>query len=50
MDKCMNCKHCLIDRSEPCECYKQDVMTEEELEKYWTNAEDNCPYYEDEVL
>ena len=48
MQKCWNCKHCIIDYANPWECKKYDDMTELETERYWTNSESGCPYYEPE--
>ena len=46
---CWNCKYCNNDyyfATGTMECEKFDDMTEEDIEKYWTNEEDGCPYYE----
>jgi len=45
---CLNCQNCIVEYAEPCECKKYDDMTEEETEKYWTNAEAGCPYFKSE--
>lgn len=44
---CTNCKHCWEDASVghmECTC---EEMTEDEMEKYFTNAEDGCPRFEE---
>lgn len=48
MSKCTSCKHCIIEYAEPWECEKSEDMTELEVERYWTNCEDSCPYYKPE--
>jgi hypothetical protein len=43
--RCCYCKHASYDTDE-CECTKADLMTEEELNMYWTEEEGVCPYCE----
>ena len=42
---CLICKNCLYDASVGgcVECLCEE-LSEEELEKYWTNGEPGCPY------
>ena len=48
MDKCCeNCKHFSEDWScGACDCDRLDEMTEDEIEKYFTNEEPNCKFHE----
>lgn len=52
MNNCMNCntcKHCWRDDSVgDRECLRADEMTEEQLEKYYADLNDNCPLYEED--
>lgn len=46
---CWYCKHYWEDRSvgyAECEC---ESITEEELDKYFTEDEKGCPHYEEEI-
>ena len=44
--ECENCKSFLYDYSTgTSECDQYDNMTEEETDKYYTEGEENCPYY-----
>lgn len=46
--KCWDCKHYYEDMSVGyCEC-ECDNITEEELDKYFTEDEAGCPHYEQE--
>ena len=47
---CWSCKHCINDyfATGTMDCKKQDDMTEEEFETYYTNnGGENCIYYEE---
>lgn len=46
---CHYCKNAICENREPCECRKYDIMTEEETDKYWTDGEEGCPYYENYI-
>ena len=49
MKKCENCKYFFYDYSTgTSECGKYDNMTEEETDKYYTEGEENCPYWEED--
>lgn len=48
MKNCNDCKHFLYDNSTgTSECDQYDNMTEDETDKYYTNGEDNCPFYKE---
>ena len=49
MKNCVNCKNCIYEHTEPCECKQYDNMTEEETEMFWTNSKEDCPYWEQDV-
>ena len=43
---CETCVHCWTDESVgDRECTNTDEMTEEEIEKYYSEMENGCPYY-----
>lgn len=45
--KCENCENCCYDYSSGLtECSRYVDMTEEEIETYYVNGVDNCPYWE----
>ena len=47
--RCENCKHFFYDCSTgTSECGQYDNMTEEETDKYYTEGEENCPYWEED--
>jgi hypothetical protein len=44
---CVNCQNCYYDSSTGLtECGRYDDMTEEEIETYYVNDRENCPYWE----
>lgn len=46
MTSCEYCKHAFCDPSVGCvECECEDI-SEDEIVKYYENAEDGCPHYE----
>ena len=46
MKNCNSCKYFWYDNStDTSECGQYDNMTEDETDKYYTNGEDNCPFY-----
>ena len=46
MKDCNSCKHFWYDNSTgTSECGQYDNMTEDETDKYYTNGEGNCPFY-----
>ena len=48
MENCNSCEYFSYDYSNgTSECRKYDDMTEEEIDKYYTNGEDNCPEYKE---
>ena len=50
MKDCNSCKHCWDDNSTGIsECGQYDNMTEDETDKYYTNEEDNCPFYKEDT-
>lgn len=50
MKDCNNCKHFWYDNSTgTSECGQYDNMTEDETDKYYTNGEDNCPFYKEDT-
>ena len=51
MKSCLSCNHCINDyfATGTLDCKKFDVMTEEEIDNYYTNnGGENCTYYEEE--
>lgn len=51
MKSCYSCKYYIYDYSTgTSECKKYFDMTEDETEKYYTNGENNCSYYESECI
>lgn len=45
---CNSCKYFSYDYSTgTSECCQYENMTEEEIEKYYTNGENNCPLYKE---
>lgn len=50
MKDCNGCKHFWYDNlTGTSECGQYDNMTEDETDKYYTNGEDNCPFYKENV-
>lgn len=50
MKNCNSCKHFWYDNSTgTSECSQYDNMTEDETDKYYTNGEDNCPFYKEDA-
>ena len=54
MRNCFTCKHCWQDYSVgDRECMLLDefpnILTEKEIVKYYEDAEENCPYYENDM-
>jgi hypothetical protein len=50
MKNCNSCKHFWYDNSTgTSECGQYDNMTEDETDKYYTNGEDNCPFYKEDT-
>lgn len=50
MKDCNSCKHFWYDNSTgTSECGQYDNMTEDETDKYYTNGEDNCPFYNENL-
>ena len=46
MANCKNCTHCWTDDSVgDRECLMAEEMTEDEIEKYYSEMEDGCPYH-----
>ena len=45
---CQNCANYWKDYSADCNnCAAEDELSEEEIEKYFTNLENGCPYFEE---
>lgn len=49
MADCSTCTYYIKDYSTgAADCQRYDDMTEDETDRFWSDGEDGCPYYEEE--